>query len=74
MKLVESRQKAGPVAVQVVNEASAGCSSPHMLRGAGQSISEIAYGLGFENLPYFSRLFKKLVGETPGEFRGAYRE
>ncbi|WP_236636910.1 helix-turn-helix domain-containing protein [Sinomicrobium soli] len=33
------------------------------------NISEIAYGLGFENLPYFSRLFKKETGVSPSEFR-----
>lgn len=33
------------------------------------SISEIAYQLGFENPPYFSRLFKKEVGLTPNEFK-----
>jgi AraC family transcriptional regulator, transcriptional activator of pobA len=33
------------------------------------SISEIAFKTGFENLPYFSKLFKKEVGMTPTEFR-----
>jgi AraC-like DNA-binding protein len=34
-----------------------------------RSISEIAYQLGFENPPYFSRLFKKEVGMAPKEFK-----
>ena len=34
-----------------------------------KSISEIAYLLGFENPPYFSRLFKKEVGMSPTEFK-----
>jgi AraC family transcriptional activator of pobA len=34
-----------------------------------QSVSEIAYDLGFENLPYFSRLFKKETGLSPNQFK-----
>lgn len=36
------------------------------------SISEIAYTLGFENLPYFSRLFKKEVGLSPVQYKKQY--
>jgi AraC-like DNA-binding protein len=41
----------------------------NMLVAGEQSISGIAYKLGFENPPYFSRLFKKEVGMTPKEFQ-----
>ncbi|RAJ33081.1 helix-turn-helix domain-containing protein [Pedobacter cryoconitis] len=34
-----------------------------------QNVSEIAYALGFENLSYFSRLFKKEVGVSPNIFK-----
>ena len=34
-----------------------------------QNVSEIAYTLGFENLSYFSRLFKKEVGVSPNMFK-----
>ncbi|MEJ2048806.1 MAG: AraC family transcriptional regulator [Calditrichota bacterium] len=40
-----------------------------MLVGGEHSISEIAYRLGFENPPCFSRLFKKEVGMSPKEFK-----
>ena len=30
---------------------------------------EIAQETGFENLPYFSRIFKKVTGTTPGKYR-----
>ena len=32
-------------------------------------VAEIAYHLGFENVPYFNRFFKKHAGYTPVEFR-----
>lgn len=34
-----------------------------------RSISEIAYRLGFREVPYFSRRFKEYVGRTPRDFR-----
>lgn len=39
------------------------------LIGETQSVSEIAYALGFENLSYFSRLFKREVGVSPIGFK-----
>lgn len=36
------------------------------------SVKEIAHELGYEDHTYFSRLFKKMVGRTPGEFRTEY--
>lgn len=33
------------------------------------SVKEIAYTLGYEDYPYFSRLFKKETGIAPMEFR-----
>lgn len=39
-----------------------------------RSVKEIAFELGYEDHTYFSRLFKKVEGRTPGEFRDAHRE
>ena len=36
------------------------------------SVKEIAHELGYEDHTYFSRLFKKMVGRPPGEFRAEY--
>jgi AraC-like DNA-binding protein len=36
------------------------------------AVYEIALQCGFENIPYFSFLFKKQVGVSPGQFRGSY--
>lgn len=41
----------------------------NMLTAGDKSISEIAFQLGFDNPPYFSRLFKKEVGVSPKEFK-----
>jgi AraC family transcriptional activator of pobA len=49
--------------IYLVNEAK------NRLMGDDQSVSEIAYELGFENLPYFSRLFKKETGISPNQFK-----
>jgi ligand-binding sensor domain-containing protein/signal transduction histidine kinase/DNA-binding response OmpR family regulator len=39
-----------------------------MLRNASGTISEIAYKVGFNNLSYFSRAFRKQFGRLPSEF------
>jgi AraC family transcriptional activator of pobA len=41
----------------------------NLLKASDNSVSETAYKLGFENLPYFSRLFKKEVGVSPNQFK-----
>ena len=44
----------------------------NMLMSTDNSIAETAYYLGFENPPYFSRLFKKEVGLTPVEYKAQF--
>ncbi|MCM1036290.1 MAG: helix-turn-helix domain-containing protein [Bacteroides sp.] len=39
------------------------------LAGTDKTVSEIAYGLGFNYPHHLSRAFKKYTGMTPGEFR-----
>ncbi|HEY9048891.1 MAG TPA: helix-turn-helix transcriptional regulator [Ohtaekwangia sp.] len=41
----------------------------NLLQRPDNTISEIAYTLGFENLPYFSRMFKKGVGLSPNQYK-----
>jgi AraC-like DNA-binding protein len=62
------KQETGKTALElihlhVISEAK------NLLVEGNLSISEIAYQLGFENPPYFSRLFKKEVGMSPKEFK-----
>jgi len=40
-----------------------------LLLTTNNSLSEIAHKIGMDNLSYFSRIFKKLTGKTPGDFR-----
>ena len=37
----------------------------------GQTVSEAAQAVGYDNFAYFSTVFKKLTGETPSEYRKA---
>ncbi len=40
-----------------------------LLLHPGESVKSVAYGLGFDNLQYFNRLFSRLTGESPGRYR-----
>jgi AraC family transcriptional activator of pobA len=40
-----------------------------LLYYGGGSVKEIAHELGYEDHAYFSRMFKKVVGRSPGAFR-----
>lgn len=51
----------------LINEAK------NILLQPNKSISEVAYELGFEYPPYFSRLFKKKEGISPTEYRKKYK-
>jgi AraC-like DNA-binding protein len=44
-----------------------------MLAGSDRRVSEIAYGLGFDNPNYFTRLFKKEADCTPLQYRQQFR-
>jgi AraC-like DNA-binding protein len=44
-------------------------AAKNILLNSSQSISEIAFQLGFEYPQYFSRLFKQKTGTTPLEYR-----
>jgi AraC family transcriptional regulator, transcriptional activator of pobA len=62
------KQETGKTAIELihislVNEAK------NRLRNDEQCVSEIAYELGFGDLSYFSRLFKKETGITPNQFK-----
>ncbi|GAB3790807.1 AraC family transcriptional regulator [Spirosoma horti] len=47
----------------LINEAK------NRLRAYDDNVSEIAYSLGFENMSYFSKVFKKETGFSPKDFK-----
>lgn len=40
-----------------------------MLKQGESSILDISISLGYNNISFFNRYFKKIMGQTPGEFR-----
>ena len=45
-----------------------------LLRNPNLRVSEIAFAVGFQSLSQFNRVFKRLSGKSPTEFRAAYRK
>ncbi len=41
----------------------------NILANSNQSVSEIAFETGFEDLSHFSRVFKKIIGKNPTEYK-----
>lgn len=44
-------------------------TAKEMMQTSGLTFSEIAYKVGYNDSAYFSRIFKKLTGKTPGEYK-----
>ena len=44
-----------------------------LLQNSNLRISEIAFGVGFQSLSQFNRVFKKFSGKSPTEYRAATR-
>ena len=42
----------------------------NLLLNPNLRVSEIAFEIGFQSLTHFNRVFKKIVGESPTEYRG----
>jgi len=62
------KEETGKTALELIHISLIG-EAKNLLRTADRSVGEVAYSLGFENLPYFSRLFKKEVGVTPKAYK-----
>ena len=53
--------------LHLINEAK------NILLQPNKSVADVAYELGFEYPPYFSRLFKKKEGISPTQFREKFK-
>lgn len=62
------KQETGKTALDHIHIALV-MEAKNLLMSTDKTVAETAYQLGFENPPYFSRLFKKEVGVTPTEYR-----
>ena len=55
-----------------VNQYRVNQAKNYLLRD--KTVSETCFAVGFESLSYFNKLFKKVVGENPSEFKKHYRK
>lgn len=62
------KQETGKTAMELIHIFLISEAKNH-LRLNEKTVSEIAYELGFENVSYFTRLFKKQTGVKPLEFK-----
>jgi AraC family transcriptional regulator, transcriptional activator of pobA len=62
------KQETGKTAIELIHLFLVS-QAKNLLTGDDLTVAEIAHTLGFENPPYFSRLFKKETGLTPNAFR-----
>ncbi|MGM9652894.1 MAG: PocR ligand-binding domain-containing protein [Eubacteriales bacterium] len=44
--------------------------SKHLLLSGGYSLADIAVSMGFPDQSYYCKVFKRIVGVTPGKYRG----
>lgn len=62
------KQETGKTAIELIHIFLIS-EAKNMLKGSDSNVTEIAYALGFENSPYFSRLFKREVGMSPQQYK-----
>ena len=63
----------GKTAIELIHIALIS-EAKNRLRKKDKTVSEIAFELGFENMSYFSRLFKKETGMLPTSYKKQFFE
>ena len=64
------KQETGKTALELIHLFLI-AEAKNLLTEGELNVTEISHLLGFENVTYFSRLFKKEVGSTPNKFKGS---
>ncbi|KUY29813.1 AraC family transcriptional regulator [Elizabethkingia ursingii] len=64
------KKQAGITFTEFVNRYRISQSKTLLLKK--DTIAEVCYKVGFESISYFSTLFKRIVGETPSDFKKKY--
>ena len=65
------KQETGKTALELIHIALVS-EAKNLLNGGDYTVTEAAYRLGFDNPPYFSRLFKKQTGISPNHYKKHY--
>jgi len=66
MRSFQAAMGSSPIAHLVQLRVNRGAA---LLRRTGQSVTEIAFAVGFTDSNYFARQFRKLLGVTPSQYR-----
>ena len=67
-KAATKKKMAGKTFVQYLNEYRIQMAC-RMLEKGEKSVSEVCYAVGFGDVPYFHRMFKRMTGTTPGKYK-----
>ncbi|MBI4976540.1 MAG: AraC family transcriptional regulator [Spirochaetes bacterium] len=62
------KQETGKTALELIHLHTI-AEAKNKLAAGDENVSAIAYQLGFENVPYFSKLFRREVGLSPRDYR-----
>ncbi len=66
------KQETGKTAMELIHIYLINEAKNQLKANNDLTVSEVAYDLGFESLPSFSRLFKKETGLSPNEFKKSF--